>query len=291
LQTHNIYNFFILLFLICLILTSGCIKAGAKPIVPVIKTIVAVTATSTVTAERVLLLSPVSTYTPEFTVASTLENISLDHIPPAVYYDCPVGKTCTTSDTIVRDAIAQTIYNEGGLRFQLVVDILQVLDNTMHNAWDCWSVVPCSDEWTNLNPTHMPYKETSRDIRERLAIYILSRPYIVHNVKYPAWNGWSVPMQILTFEYEKVEYAAIQKTIETWLSHPETISLTPYYRHYTPANALIYNKGIMYFYVGFGKKEESIILPLEASAKYIYRFTISDTTYNIYYSIRGYSSP
>ena len=295
--------------IITLIITSGTYvnvqKIGENapsPIsIPTITTIPTLTLTPTsiptgipTVGMQIAEETPPANYIPRYTVYEC-EEIASDTKPnnfstsklealTGVKPTEPVGTTCITRDTPLQEAIVRTIYMEGGTaKFFIAVDILQVLDNTMRNAWDCWSFTPCSQEWSDINSSHVPYSETTRDIRERLAVYILSRPYESQGHSYPAWNGWALPMPNFIAEYQRSEFKALDDMVGEWLDNPDQEIHLVYDEYYfVPAEVLERNRGIMYFYSGSGIGSASEIPHLEQTAKYVYRFERNGKRINIY---------
>ncbi|HAQ02989.1 TPA: hypothetical protein DCQ22_03810 [Candidatus Nomurabacteria bacterium] len=227
------------------------------------------------------------------TEISVVEKI--DNIPTPIFYRCVTSETksCIDMTTPVLDAISQTLFMEAGaISPQAIADTIQLLDNAMRNAWDCWQWKYCSAEWSALNPTHIGYDETTRDIRERLVLYLLSRPYTAGSQTYPAWNGWDVPfpyISILGLPYQRSLYLSIYDAVNTWLETPDVLQVSWGQRIFWPASTLITNQGIMYDYASVGFGEDGRVQKLETEAKYIYRYTLEDgRTINMYYSTFGY---
>jgi len=184
-------------------------------------------------------------------------------IPAPFYYSCRMTPEtyCINESTSPERAIAITIFDEAGsLSLQIAVDMLQVLDNTMRNAWDCWSLeTGCSDKWKALNPYHITYEDISVEMRQALAMFILSSPYNL-NGHIPAWNCWATPFQEAHVEkmfYSKRQFDVIEEMVRVWLitnvveidqvwTNSDTYT-TDFYKVW-PAERLANDQTIMYFY-------------------------------------------
>ena len=252
---------------------------------------------STIITEKSTPIPEPTEAIPNIVVEVTPEPIpeKIDNIPTPTFYRCVTSETksCIDMATPVLDAISQTLFMEAGaISPQAIADTIQLLDNAMRNAWDCWQWKYCSAEWSALNPTHIGYDETTRDIRERLVLYLLSRPYAAGSQTYPAWNGWDVPfpyISILGLPYQRSLYLSIYDAVNTWLETPDVLQVSWGQRIFWPASTLVTNQGIMYDYASVGFGEDGRVQKLEAEAKYIYRYTLEDgRTINMYYSTFGY---
>jgi hypothetical protein len=245
---------------------------------------------------------PLPTLTP--TLVPTETKVVTDNIPEPTYYDCRAiaNGYCILPDTDPIDAIAMTVFGEGGAtNLQLAVDMIQVLDNVMYNTWECWQYERCSDEAKDINPQHRSYLDTTKDERVRLALYSMSRPYTVGapSIKYPprqipAWNAWekSFPLGALSnLPYSRKLYEAVWATVEKWLASPD-LNIIAYWVNpegkesfFTPAPILISDTNIIYFYGGPGAYNAD----LASTASYIYPFKIGTRQAYIYYSTQGHA--
>jgi hypothetical protein len=261
------------------------------------------TRTPVPTLKPIITASPTSTISPTVIPTHITPLPPMDNIPAPTYYDCveTVKTTCIKSTTNFIDSIASTLYMEGaGTDLHIGADIMQVLDNTMYNAWNCWAIGGCSEEWTGLNPRHILYSQISIDAKWRLALYILSRPYTTGRNTYPAWNAWEVPLPSKTIndiKYYSDIWQAVKDAVELWLVSGKIHIILPYegftekppyqkivgtYNYY-PADALRANRGIMYFYGMTGP----IDLTMAGNASYRYDFTMKGIEHHIYYSTYG----
>jgi hypothetical protein len=240
--------------------------------------------TNIATFEPTLVVTPTITTTP--VLINTPEPlVMINAIPTPFYFPCretAVG-SCIRKDTPAIEAIARTIYGEGGaVNLQLAVDMIQVLDNAMFNEWNC-------DTCTiNVRLDNRLYTETTIDERERLAMYVLSRPYTVGKNTYPAWNCWekTFPWKAISeTPYSQKLWDKVYGTVERWIMSPEKgISATWNETEFVPTLLLRVDSSIVYFYGGLGYNAS-----LAQSASYVYPFKVGTAQYYIYYSTLGHA--
>jgi hypothetical protein len=156
----------------------------------------------------------------------------------------------------------------------------------MFNEWDCWNDT-CP---IRVNPEYRMYTDTTQDERERLAMYVLSRPYKAETGKiFPAWNVWAVPFQWKAVEeipYSHKLWEQVYGAVLRWMANPSSgISANWGNQQIVPARVLTGNSDVTFFYGGAGK----LIPHLAATASYVYRFNIGEMEYHIYYSTGGHS--
>jgi len=268
-----------------LILFNGVSYDPAPAATPTPTVIATATATPTATPTP----WPTSIYT--FPVPLPVIWSLMDAIPTPLYYPCEATErtTCITEHTPLFDAITMTVFGEGGnVNLQVAVDMMQVLDNAMRNAWDCWQYTSCTDSWDKINPLHTPYKDADTGQRVRLAAFLMSSPYTVHARTWPAWNVWGSPFtsaSVKEIPYEAKAYATIREGLILWITTVDSSPAIkdPYYLHhwYVPHTILKEDTDIMYFYGGPGDMKPSDM----SKVRFTYQFYVQDKEYNIYYSV------
>ena len=218
-------------------------------------------------------------------------------IPEPQYYECRSGERtdCITPATPYSEGIAKIVFMEGGgLNMKIGVDLLQLLDNRMRNAWECegnggW----CPETWKGLNPYDTDYYSMPREYREKLAVFVASQPYVAPGGQrqHPAWNAWELPFptaSVNEIPYIGREYVAIVEAVNLWLENPSSpILITMDGATYLPGSKLI-SMRLVYVYVGYGTGSEARIEHLEQTAAYIYRTEVGGVSYNLYYLTEGY---
>jgi hypothetical protein len=193
------------------------------------------------------------------------------NIPDAIYtYPCfeSVSSECVEEGDPLSKIVTHVLWAEGGsVSNQASVDVLQVIHNRMFNAWTCsiWAN-PCPNaEWQKLNPDKIPWAMINEATFEKLALYILSQPYMgVDGIQYAALNGWHIAINTAALEYERsplLNHMYKNQTImvENWIKNGRGASIeeagielvdtttTGYTHTYQPQMA-IRDSRILYFY-------------------------------------------
>jgi len=239
------------------------------------------------------VIMPVYTTVWVYPTTATPE-MDTSNIPPPVYYPCSFDEKtiCIKETTSPIDAISMTFYMEVGDIPQGIADVMQLLDNAMRCAWDCWSWEYCSAEWRAINTNHVGYDKTTRSIREQLALYLMSRPYPANGYFFPAWNAWSQPFPIaslLELPYSLEMAQGVRDATERWLENPDDLFIIAGDVLYKPNGILVANRGIIYDYASSGFGDAGQTPELERNASYIYRYTYPNgAVVNMYYSTYGY---
>jgi len=293
----NTWFAFVILIMLFIMLTSGTqsmIKSITYEPLPIPTSIPTFQSTSIPTFTPTP--TPMATETPLANIEYPLGD-PLDFIPAPFYYSCrmTLEKYCINEGTAPERTIAIVIYDEAGtLSLQVAVDMLQVLDNTMRNAWECWSLeTRCSDNWKTLNPYHITYEDISVEMRQALAMFILSSPYNLGS-HIPAWNAWAVPFpekSVESLSYSRRQFGVIEQMVIEWLltSVVEIDQVWPDFATFItdiyklwPAEILAEDQRIMYFY---GTEEYDEHLASEAA----YVSKLPNGHGYIYYSSYGHT--
>lgn len=289
------YGIAIKLVILIFIILVGC--AGMKIRSMTYEPLPTVIPTATPTYQWVPPL-PTPTFTPTETPLPDIQyplGEPVSFIPEPFYYSCRMTPDmyCIGDYTEPSLAVAMTISDEGGsIDLQMAVDMLEVLDNTMRNAWDCWKLTTgCSEKWTGLNPYHLEYSETSIEIRQALAMFIMSSPYN-SNGHIPAWNAWAVPFPkayVESLSFTRRQFDVIHLMVLEWFESntvgidqtwPDAVTMTTDYYKLWPAEILATDQSIMYFYGGFKTYDER----LAKASQYTYVFKVQGVKHYIYYS-------
>ena len=270
-------------------------------------------------APQMIIASPVETALPRPAIVSTETPEPTETIDPPVnniplvfiHYLCSAttGQYCPENAADLTTALIGTIYNEGGgLSTEVAADLIQILQNRMELAWNCGSLPPfvdtgdgtihhlilqCPAQWMAINPTKIPWADISKDDFLGLAIYLMAEPYISGGITFPAWNGWSTPLDQDTISHDyqmRFVWDNLADAVTVWLNRGSIAVYQPgYFRDggywvephlVSPDQALARCPNIIYDFATYGSRRDD----LYAQSNFVVQFTRENKADYIYFS-------